>query len=103
MQIQPYLYFDGRCEEAIGFYRAALVLRPQGGGIYVKLGAALTGLGKYVEAEEAAREAGKLEACATFSSWPAPPQAGQSSVRWLERRSASARRIRRPIRRASST
>ena len=24
MQIQPYLYFDGRCEEAIEFYRQAL-------------------------------------------------------------------------------
>ncbi len=24
MQIQPYLFFDGRCEEAINFYRSAL-------------------------------------------------------------------------------
>jgi PhnB protein len=24
MQIQPYLYFDGRCEEAIEFYRSTL-------------------------------------------------------------------------------
>jgi PhnB protein len=24
MQIQPYLFFDGRCEEAIGFYERAL-------------------------------------------------------------------------------
>ena len=24
MQIQPYLYFDGRCEEAIEFYRKTL-------------------------------------------------------------------------------
>ena len=24
MQIQPYLYFDGRCDEAIAFYRRAL-------------------------------------------------------------------------------
>jgi len=24
MEIQPYLYFDGRCEEAIAFYREAL-------------------------------------------------------------------------------
>jgi PhnB protein len=24
MQIQPYLFFDGRCEEAISFYRSAL-------------------------------------------------------------------------------
>lgn len=24
MQVQPYLFFDGRCEEAIAFYRTAL-------------------------------------------------------------------------------
>ena len=24
MQIQPYLFFDGRCEEAIDFYKKAL-------------------------------------------------------------------------------
>ena len=24
MQVQPYLFFDGRCEEAIGFYQKAL-------------------------------------------------------------------------------
>ena len=24
MQLQPYLFFDGRCEEAIDFYRKAL-------------------------------------------------------------------------------
>ncbi len=24
MQVQPYLFFDGRCEEAIGFYKKAL-------------------------------------------------------------------------------
>jgi PhnB protein len=24
MQVQPYLYFDGRCEEAVEFYRSAL-------------------------------------------------------------------------------
>jgi len=24
MQVQPYLFFDGRCEEAIAFYRSAL-------------------------------------------------------------------------------
>ena len=24
MQVQPYLFFDGRCEEAIDFYRSAL-------------------------------------------------------------------------------
>jgi len=24
MQIQPYLYFDGRCEEAVNFYKTAL-------------------------------------------------------------------------------
>jgi len=24
MQIQPYLFFDGRCEEAVAFYQQAL-------------------------------------------------------------------------------
>ena len=24
MQIQPYLFFDGRCEEAVSFYRDSL-------------------------------------------------------------------------------
>jgi PhnB protein len=24
MQVQPYLFFDGRCDEALGFYRQAL-------------------------------------------------------------------------------
>jgi PhnB protein len=24
MQVQPYLFFNGRCEEALGFYREAL-------------------------------------------------------------------------------
>jgi PhnB protein len=24
MQVQPYLFFDGRCEEALGFYKQAL-------------------------------------------------------------------------------
>jgi PhnB protein len=24
MQVQPYLFFDGRCEEALDFYRRAL-------------------------------------------------------------------------------
>jgi PhnB protein len=24
MQVQPYLFFDGRCEEAVEFYRSAL-------------------------------------------------------------------------------
>ena len=24
MQVQPYVFFDGRCEEAIEFYRSAL-------------------------------------------------------------------------------
>lgn len=29
MQVQPYLFFDGRCEEALEFYRAALGARVQ--------------------------------------------------------------------------
>ena len=27
MQVQPYLFFDGRCEEAIEFYRRTLGAR----------------------------------------------------------------------------
>ncbi len=27
MQVQPYLNFDGRCEEAVEFYRKALALK----------------------------------------------------------------------------
>ena len=27
MQVQPYLFFDGRCEEAIEFYKSALGAR----------------------------------------------------------------------------
>ena len=27
MQIQPYLYFNGRCEEAVEFYRSAYSAR----------------------------------------------------------------------------
>jgi PhnB protein len=40
MQIQPYLNFDGRCEEAINFYKKAL-------------GAELTGLMRYSETPDA--------------------------------------------------
>ncbi len=29
MELQPYLFFDGRCEEAIGFYRDALGARQE--------------------------------------------------------------------------
>jgi PhnB protein len=30
MQLQPYLFFDGRCEEAVDFYRRALGAEVQG-------------------------------------------------------------------------
>jgi PhnB protein len=40
MQVQPYLFFDGQCEEAIGFYQSAL-------------GAEVTMLMRYKEAPEA--------------------------------------------------
>ena len=42
MQIQPYLFFDGRCEEAIEFYRS-------------KLGAEVTMLMRYKDSPEPAQ------------------------------------------------
>jgi PhnB protein len=39
MQVQPYLFFDGRCEEAIEFYRS-------------KLGAEVTRLARFKDAPE---------------------------------------------------
>ena len=39
MQVQPYLFFDGRCEEAVEFYRRAL-------------GAEVTALSRYKESPE---------------------------------------------------
>jgi PhnB protein len=39
MQVQPYLFFDGRCEEALGFYRSAL-------------GAEVTGLMRFKDCPE---------------------------------------------------
>jgi Tfp pilus assembly protein PilF len=44
-------------EEAVGYYRAALALRPNSPGVYVNLTVALEGLGRYDEAEDAARKA----------------------------------------------
>ena len=46
MQIQPYLFFEGRCEEAIEFYRAAL-------------GAEVTMLMRYKESPEPLRPAAR--------------------------------------------
>jgi PhnB protein len=40
MEVQPYLFFDGRCEEAIEFYRRAL-------------GAEVTALSRYKESPDA--------------------------------------------------
>ena len=40
MKIQPYLFFEGRCDEAVAFYRAALQREnPRGqmaAGVFVK-------------------------------------------------------------------
>ena len=35
MQVQPYLFFDGRCEEAIEFYKSAL---GKGGQVQMPIG-----------------------------------------------------------------
>src|SRR5262249_22146938 len=48
-------------EEAIGYYRAALALRPQSTVAWTNLGAALGNQGKLAEAEAAAREAIRLQ------------------------------------------
>jgi PhnB protein len=42
MQVQPYLFFDGRCEEAIEFYRGVL-------------GAEVVGLMRFKESPEPAQ------------------------------------------------
>ena len=42
MQVQPYLFFDGRCEEAVEFYQR-------------KLGAEVKGMMRFKESPEAAR------------------------------------------------
>ena len=44
MQVQPYLFFDGRCEEAIDFYRRAL-------------GAEVTMLMRFKDSPESCRKA----------------------------------------------
>jgi tetratricopeptide (TPR) repeat protein/serine/threonine protein kinase len=46
-----------RLEEAVGFYRAALALRPRSPGVHLNFGNALQDQGKLVEAEAAFREA----------------------------------------------
>jgi tetratricopeptide (TPR) repeat protein len=48
-------------DEAIGFYRAALALRPQSPGVYVNLGNALNSRGKPTEAEAIFRKAVALK------------------------------------------
>jgi tetratricopeptide (TPR) repeat protein len=48
-------------DEAIGFYRAALALRPKSVGVYINLGEALRSRGKRTEAEAVFRKAVALE------------------------------------------
>jgi PhnB protein len=48
IQIQPYLFFEGRCEEALGFYRKAL-------------GAEVTRLARFKEAPEGSSPAANAE------------------------------------------
>ena len=53
--------YTNRREEAVGYYRAALAIRPDSPGVYVNLSVALTHLGRYDEAEEAVRKAIQLK------------------------------------------
>ena len=55
MQVQPYLFFDGRCEEALAFYRKAL-------------GAEVTMLMRFKDCPEPPREGG--EGCGPGSPPP---------------------------------
>ena len=52
MQVQPYLFFDGRCEEALDFYRAAL-------------GAEVTALMRFGQAPESAAQS--AQGCAPIA------------------------------------
>jgi eukaryotic-like serine/threonine-protein kinase len=51
-----------RLEDAVGYYRAALALRPDSPGVYVNLALVLDRLGRHVEAEDACRKAVALKA-----------------------------------------
>src|ERR1700722_4748556 len=51
MQVQTYLFFDGRCEEAIDFYRGAL-------------GAEVTMLMRFKDCPESAQGSSAQEGCA---------------------------------------
>jgi uncharacterized glyoxalase superfamily protein PhnB len=49
VQVQPYLIFEGRCEEAIEFYKKALgakveMLMREGGRVQMPLGATIFGM-----------------------------------------------------------
>jgi serine/threonine-protein kinase len=54
-------HLTNRQEQAVGYYRAALALRPDSPGVYVNLSVALEHLGRYDEAEDAARKAIQLQ------------------------------------------
>ena len=54
-------HYTNRREEAVGYYRAALAIRPSSPGVYVNLSVALEHLGRYEEAEDAARKAIQLK------------------------------------------
>jgi serine/threonine protein kinase/Tfp pilus assembly protein PilF len=56
MQLRP-----ARAAEAVGFYRAALALRPESPAVHLNLGAALQAQGKLAEAAAEFREAFRLE------------------------------------------
>ncbi len=67
MQIQPYLFFEGRCEEALAFYRAAL-------------GAEVTMLMRYKENPEPPRQPGMIPPGADDKVMHAALRIGETTV-----------------------
>jgi tetratricopeptide (TPR) repeat protein/tRNA A-37 threonylcarbamoyl transferase component Bud32 len=87
MQARP-----AQSHEAIGFYRAALVLRPESPGVHVNLGVALNQLGRVVEAESEFRTAARLKpdyATAHFDLGNTLQQQGRIPEAEVEFRTAS--------------
>jgi serine/threonine protein kinase/tetratricopeptide (TPR) repeat protein len=73
-----------RVEEGIGFFRAAVALRPQSPGAHLNLGVALYDQGKLAEAEKAYRKA--IELKADYAS----AYLNLGNIRWDQKRLAEA-------------
>ena len=89
MQVQPYLFFDGRCEEALEFYRTAL-------------GAEVTMLMRFKDSPEP--QTAKYLASAVSDGWGEPPLGPGAVTFTFEASSASsAAAAAAPATRASSS